>query len=386
MMDDGRQAVHLTKGLCTIGVLCIHARVLQGTYAFKYLINRSVGVFIVLFGLTSEAWYRSAAASQLRSALDRARAYVWNRAKVLAVPWWCALLLWRLMGCAALSREKMRQWGRQAERSALPSLLGFASSWGTSWFVAEICLLVLSFPCLHAAGTCGSALAGIVCILKEAQRRRANIALSVHSKPCTTAELQEALGIFGTLHSWEFLNPMQNGNIARLAFGMWLAGLSNTGDGCIPKQVIAPLAVLGAAGTAVHMTLSHGPEYVDGHSPFLLELLPVLDMPLAAATLWASDQLIRKGRKLPSWAKGLVSLVMDSVAAIGKRSWGIYLGHAILHGCIWLKRRPFHHLEVILSPSQLAVAFLFSGLTFDRAVCYVLGVLRSEGVGHNIRG
>ena len=68
--------------------MLIHAEALRDRAVFTHLVNHAVGIFVVLFGLNSELWWRG---RELRSDLGRWYA---SRARRLLVPMWAALPVW----------------------------------------------------------------------------------------------------------------------------------------------------------------------------------------------------------------------------------------------------------------------------------------------------
>src|SRR6266403_1488687 len=77
--------IDMLKGCAILWVMLIHAEALHGHAVFTHLVNHAVGIFVVLFGLNSELWWRD---RELRSDLGRWYA---SRARRLLVPLLLAL-------------------------------------------------------------------------------------------------------------------------------------------------------------------------------------------------------------------------------------------------------------------------------------------------------
>ena len=77
------------KGLAILFILLIHARPIEGGL-YEHLINRAVPMFIVLFGVTSELWWRG------HVARGEAPIGPWYRTRLvrLMIPVWGMLLVW----------------------------------------------------------------------------------------------------------------------------------------------------------------------------------------------------------------------------------------------------------------------------------------------------
>ncbi len=83
------------KGLAILGVLCIHARFLDGTAVFEHAINRAVYVFLVVVGVNSELWWQQ---PRLRARTWFTRTREWYRTRLvrLLVPVWVFGAMWWL--------------------------------------------------------------------------------------------------------------------------------------------------------------------------------------------------------------------------------------------------------------------------------------------------
>lgn len=131
-------AIDMAKGLAITWVMLIHARVLGGSPWMEHLVGDAVAVFVVLFGLNAEQWWRGHAGA---SAADWYRRYL----RRLLVPVWAILPFW-WAGDLLVRRVVAFSPGL-----LLGNLAGWLPNIGTGWFVTMILQLVLVFPLLHAA-------------------------------------------------------------------------------------------------------------------------------------------------------------------------------------------------------------------------------------------
>ena len=65
------------KGFAIACVVCIHAELYSHTLFFDRIVNRAVPIFIVLFGVTSELWWKRAQAAEA----DRSPVARWYRTR-----------------------------------------------------------------------------------------------------------------------------------------------------------------------------------------------------------------------------------------------------------------------------------------------------------------
>lgn len=138
---ERRPEIDWLKGLAILFVLMIHARPLEDHPIHEFLINRAVPIFIVLFGATSELWWRS------RAAHGDAPVGAWYRSRSwrLMVPVWGMLLVWWPF---ALTFDAKAPHGLQP---MLATIAGYMPWIGTGWFVTMILQLVICFPLLRIA-------------------------------------------------------------------------------------------------------------------------------------------------------------------------------------------------------------------------------------------
>lgn len=81
------------KGVAVLCVICIHAELLKGTFAFRELIERAVMIFMVLFGISSELWFQRQPADRRGVLRDR---YV-HRLSRLLLGYWLLIAVTRLL-------------------------------------------------------------------------------------------------------------------------------------------------------------------------------------------------------------------------------------------------------------------------------------------------
>jgi len=280
-------AIDLVKGCAILWVLFIHSQALGGGPLFLYVVNQAVPIFVVLFGLNSELWWRA------RSGTDRTiTAFYASRARRILVPMWAALPVWWALALLF----------RPPDVVLTPTLpLWHAAGWlsqvGTGWFVTVILQLVLLFPLLHAARRGGIAtvlVAGFACTLLCVRFRFRLMALLIGP-------------VAGQAHDffnyWVFSPRL----LAHVAFGMWLA--PNVG------RLGGTAAALSAAAFAACVAGAEGAAGA-GLAPYAAALVP---LPLTALLLAA-------WRLLPRLAA-----VTPALEWLGQSSYGVYLGQLLTH-------------------------------------------------------
>jgi peptidoglycan/LPS O-acetylase OafA/YrhL len=135
-----RDDIDWLKGLAIIGVLLIHSRPLTGIFVGDHIVARAVPVFVVLFGMTSELWWRARAAEDPRATL-----VMWYRSRLtrLMIPVWGTFALWWIM-TLLLHSEPPPTIAR-----VLVTAVGYAPWARTGWFVTLIIELVVLLPLLR---------------------------------------------------------------------------------------------------------------------------------------------------------------------------------------------------------------------------------------------
>jgi peptidoglycan/LPS O-acetylase OafA/YrhL len=144
-----RSEIDRAKGWAILAVVCIHARLLEGTVAFEHVINRAVPVFLILFGVTSELWWRRRERDD--SSSSGSITVSWYRARLtrLFPPLWAMATAWWLVAIATGGAYTFAWgWG-----DAIVTYAGYSPWIGASWFVTVVLELVLFFPLLRALAT-----------------------------------------------------------------------------------------------------------------------------------------------------------------------------------------------------------------------------------------
>jgi len=158
MRSDGGHivAIDMAKGVAIVWVILIHAEVLQQRWVLHHLINHAVPVFLVLFGVNAEQWWRRRGTSDLG---------LWYRRYLrrILLPVWAVLPVWWVVGHWLQPERVPVSW-----RIVTANLLGYLPNVGTAWFVTLILQIVIVFPLLHWAARrigSGAVLAGgLLCL------------------------------------------------------------------------------------------------------------------------------------------------------------------------------------------------------------------------------
>jgi peptidoglycan/LPS O-acetylase OafA/YrhL len=280
--DDGRVvAIDLAKGVAILWVLLIHAQVLAGRVVMRDLINHAVPVFLVLFGLNAEQWWRQ------RTAADLALWYRRYLRRIL-VPVWGMLPVWWVSSLWLRPDQVQLSWGMMAANA-----LGYLPNIGAGWFVTIIVYMVLVFPLLHfAARRVGSVMVlagGLVCLV-------AAVAFQV--------PLWWRLGPFNQLT----FAPRMFGHVT---FGLFLA--SRLDRLTVPAGLVA-LALWGFLSAAVQATAT---------SPVSAYPERLMDLPLTVSLLVLMNHLAG----LP-W-------VARPIGWLGVNSYGLYIGQVLVHNLVY---------------------------------------------------
>jgi peptidoglycan/LPS O-acetylase OafA/YrhL len=318
-------AIDMVKGLAILWVLLIHSRALGESPIFYNLVNHAVPIFVVIFGLNSELWWR-------RHALPRdLGTWYRNRTRRILLPMWGMLIVWWAMVLV------VRPLGVAISvRRAVFAFAGYLSQVGTGWFVTMIVQMVLVFPLLHALARRwgpGVVLAGgLACMLAGVSSR---FWLIAH------------WGIFNTF----VFSPRFYGHVA---FGILLVGVfDRLGLGAV---IVAAAAV--APCVAVRQGLLGSPMLM-AYADQLIEL------PLTVLLL----ALCRLAPRVPGVTAALMWL--------GQSSYGIYLGQLLVHNAFIFRYGLELYVELNLWLYTLillvgALAFVWLG----EAVLRVLETMR----------
>jgi len=326
-------------------VIAIHSGILDGSWAYKYLVNRAVGVFFFLFGLSSEKWFLRGK-ERCCNTSTLLQQWATGRMRGLLPSWWlcCLTAVW---SGAAQRMEYLDSLAGYIDpnssslRRRVSMLCGYAPSLGSSWFVTQILMQVLLFPWLRtiiaAAPALGSALlAGLSSASyfggKDFGRR--------------------VMSRFGFTHSQDglLLPTLYAGKIG------WGAATQHLHPG--PSQHIVALVVW-LCGVRLHMHLVpkgwRGGDLPGGAPPPPMSnaLLNLLDIPLSTALLGAAEKAVECSVLPRSWLAALCFL--------GERSWTIYTGHITIHSLLFVVGLK----GWLTSPWLRTLALLAAGLAHD---------------------
>jgi len=328
----------MVKGWAIIGVTFIHSTVLgEESPWMTLLFLHAVPIFLVLFGMNSESWFRR------RPASGRMAAWYERGFKRILVPTWAALAVWWLL---VLVLEP----GIVRVTISLPLFhaVGYLKQVGTGWFITVIIQLVVLFPLLHWIGR----KVGIAALL----------ALGFAATIATLLSVQSIRGTLG-LGGWMVFSPRF---YVHIAFGMLLAPYVNR---------LGARAVLAALAGYVVLALVQEKVLLAQWWRFanrLLEL-PMTVLLLAAMPLVARLAVLETGL---SW--------------LGRHSLGLYLGQLLTHnaflfafggectifGC---QGGLFERFNLWLYTAILAAGSLFF-LAVGHAALRLAGSLRDSGV------
>ena len=273
-------AIDMVKGWAILGVTLIHSWALGGSLWMTLLFYHAVPVFLVIFGLNSESWFRN------RPAPGRVREWYVRGIKRLLIPAYATVILWWIMVFILRPPEPMVRI-----TLGLPfwHAIGWLNQIGTSWFVTLILQFVILFPLFHwlsrrLGGYTLLALCTLVTIgtLMFPHWLRAN------------------LGVGG----WFFFPPRF---FMHVAFGMLLIGR-------VEKIGFRAVSISVAALIFCYLVQQKilFPEFWRFGDRFL-------ELPLTIILLWFMNQIdwIGPAEKSLSW--------------LGRHSYGLYLGQMLTH-------------------------------------------------------
>jgi len=269
----------MVKGWAIIGVTFIHSTVFgEESPVMTLLFLHAVPVFLVLFGMNSESWFRR------RDASGRITAWYERGFKRILVPTWAMLAVWWLLVLALHP-------GIVRVTISLPlfHLVGYLKQVGTGWFITVILQLMLLFPLFYWI----ERKAGIGVLL----------ALGAVATIGTLVYVQTLRAVLG-LGGWMVFAPRF---FVHVAFGMLLARYVNR---------LGARAVLAAVVGYVVLALVQEKVLMAQWWRFanrLLEL-PMTVLLLAAMPFVARATVLETGL---SW--------------LGRHSLGLYLGQLLTH-------------------------------------------------------
>lgn len=283
-MQTARPAEHLpqidmVKGWAIIGVTFIHSTVLgEESPWMSLLFLHAVPVFLILFGVNSESWFRR------RPPEGRIRTWYERGVKRIAVPTWATLVVWWTL-VLLLHPPTIRV------TIGLPLMhaIGYLKQVGTGWFITVMVQLVLLFPLFHWLAR----RAGIGVVL----------AIGAAATLATLFYVQTIRWTLG-LGGWMVFSPRF---FLHVAFGMLLAPyVSRIGKRSVIAALIAYVAL---ALVQEKVVLAQWWRFANR----LLEL-PMTVLLLAAMASLAS---VRPLERTLSW--------------LGRHSLGLYLGQLLTH-------------------------------------------------------
>lgn len=291
--------VDTLKGVAILGVLAIHSNLFVGGLFHEALINRAVPILLVLFGVSSELWWAKHADASARS-------YWWSRYKRLLPPVWAAVALWWIL--APIFRD--------APVPALPWALahavGYVPQIGTAWFVTLIVQLVVFFPLLHLSLSYFPPVfvaTVTLCLMWWCHLHSFDVVDWMRAVLFDSADVK---GIFIFYYLWIFAPA----RFFPLIGGMILARRELR----VAKHVALACGALFVIGVFVQQRWVENPMARNA-------IAATLDVPLTLVLL-ALVRAIGEGA------------FTRALGALGRMSWGIYLGQFVVHDVIfdrWLQ-------------------------------------------------
>ena len=288
------------KGFCILCVVCIHAAFLEGTQTYRFVINRAVPVFLVLFGLTSELWWQRARANELPNATKQW--FVGRFARVvpgywaMMAAWWLAVTFWQRP-----DDNLTLGWPQ-----FVMTVLGIAGWVGTSWFVTLILQYIVLFPWLRRVPS------GLWAILPLA----ATAAITGITALYVFEVMKLGDVVFGknvqNMYYYWVIFPRA---IWHVTAGMFIA---RWWQGRINLPITLAAIVVCVIGAFVTIDVRHVEWHLEGRVREVA-LLHLLDVPLTIALLGVFRWL-----PLPDFARRFLGWC-------GRWSWGIYLAHLFIH-------------------------------------------------------
>lgn len=279
--------IDVLRGLATLGVVAIHAGPTRDWSIHPMTVGRSVPVFLVLMGVSAELWRQRLRPTHLW------RQYVTSAARRLLVPY-LGWLLCLIALAAATDRLP-------AEPAMWPFVaIGYVPWAGPTWFIGAVFLLTPLIPLLLWAAERWSVRALTLVALAvtlAAQLDSLRIArMMAEVYPVRSDPM--VISLF-----WHFVPAY----FWHVCGGIWLA---RRGVQVSPSLVAIALLTL----LWIHIWLA-----VPGRFPLHENAAFALaDVPLCLVLIAVSGSLASRLR------------VARMLGAVGRRSWGIYLGHVLV--------------------------------------------------------
>ncbi|MBM4242900.1 MAG: acyltransferase [Deltaproteobacteria bacterium] len=136
---DRLPEIDMVKGIAILGVTLIHSTALgEGSLPMTLLFGHAVPIFLVLFGVNTEAWF------ERRNPSGRTRTWYERGIKRILVPTWGTLVVWWMLVLIFRPPTVRLTIGLPFYHA-----LGYLKQVGTGWFITVIVQLVLLFPLFH---------------------------------------------------------------------------------------------------------------------------------------------------------------------------------------------------------------------------------------------
>ncbi len=294
------------KGFAILAVICIHAKLYADSVFFLQIINRAVHVFLVLFGISSELWWQR---EETKRDVRPDRAWYWGRLRRIVPGYWAMTAIWWLVVAAWRPPPGDLTLGVP---QAIVSLFGYAPWIGTSWFVAIILQYVLLFPLVRRVTV---RVPPALSLIVSAAAAFASCWFLLQIVVAGKALLGDNVPWPGWYYQWIF-PPRVLWNVVAgvLVARFWQGRVSRRAT-----LVAAALTVLGAF-VGVFARESH-----DKLGPVReMAVAHLVDVPLSIALLG-----FFRWTPLPGFVRNFLTWC-------GLRSWGIYLGHLLIHELVMI--------------------------------------------------
>lgn len=301
-LSDHVPEIDWLKGFAILCVIAIHAQFLEGSWIYRHLIDRAVLILMVLFGISSELWWQR---QQTRLDEPATRKWYWGRFNRILPGYWAMMAIWWIVVTLWHPPEGAV---RLSWPLAIASFLGYAPCIGETWFVTMILVYILVFPALRRAVTVltwpvSLAIAGAVTWWTGYKM--------FDIVDVGKALLGDNIQWPGWYYHWVFapralFNVVAGIFVARFWKGRLSLGVTLLAVGATLLGEYASVLVFG--------------DPLDPIGPIReLAVIQVVDVPLALALLG----LLR-------WVP-LPNFLRRFLGWCGLWSWGIYLGHMLVH-------------------------------------------------------
>ncbi|MBI3767360.1 MAG: acyltransferase family protein [Deltaproteobacteria bacterium] len=319
------------KGFAILCVLSIHANLLVHVALGTYVVNRAVPIFLILFGITSELWWRREVERKGRVAL---RSWYESRFRRLMPPVWGTVAVW--LGLVVLLSHPL-----VLTPTVIAALaLGYLRWIGTGWFVTLILQIIVAYPIIRLAmNRLGAAVMILISV---------GLVIAARLYPIPIITLM--VSIFrhtGPGDGLWYLTIFAPPRLLYVCAGMLIARRILL----LPRHWVALCIGLTVLGDSVHANMNSASASE--------VILAMTDVPLAVALL-ACVKVVRV------WPPAAALLTW-----CGERSWGLYLGQSLVHD--WV-----HFLG--MEPGQMAL--VYRGAYF---ACLFVGAVGFVTIGEAVR-